>query len=139
MVGPVPSAFVRRLAALAVLAVPALVLGSSCRGGSAEGTRVLGRTVEQPSVAGVVRRNGAPVAGARVSLDGVGQTTVTDASGSYRLEAVEPGSYRLVVLHGGDDTPVCGGDGTCITAQSARHGAVDVVVGDEPVEADIDL
>lgn len=88
---------------------------------------------------GVVRRDGAVVVGARVSLGESGRATVSDASGSYRFEAVEPGSYRLVVRDDGDDSPVCEADGTCITAESARHAAVDVVVGDEPVVADVDL
>lgn len=111
----------------------------SCGDRPAAEPSVLGRTYERPSVTGTVRRDGVAVAGARVSLGEGGPSTATDASGAYRFEGVDAGAYRLVVVDGGDDAPLCTADGTCITTQSARHAAVDVVVGDEPVVADIDL
>ena len=100
---------------------------------------MLGRSFDRPTVSGVVYRAGVAVAGARVSLGEAGPSTVTDATGSYRFEGVEAGSYRLVVLDGGDSSPVCATDGACITARSARHAALDVVVDDQPVVADVDL
>jgi carboxypeptidase family protein len=144
---PVPSAFVRRIAEL-LLVLGGLVSATACGGNGAGGRpssasavepKVLGRTYERPSVDGIVRRDGVAVAGAQVSLEGVGRSTVTDASGSYRFEAVAAGTYRLVVSDAGDDTPVCASSGACVTAESARHAATTVVVVDQPMHVDVDL
>lgn len=136
MVGSVPSVFVFRLRAVALIAS---LLAISCGDGSSAEPSVLGRTFERTSIEGVVRRDGAPVTGAQVSLGEGGRSTATDASGAYRFEGVEPGLYRVVALDLGDSAVVCPNPDACITARSARHATVDIVVGAEPVVADIDL
>lgn len=100
---------------------------------------MLGHTFERASVSGVVRREGAPLAGARVLLGEDGRSTVTDAAGSFRFDQVEPGSYRLVALDTGDSSVVCSGDDACITARAARHATVEVHVATEPVVVDVVL
>ena len=129
----------RRSAALALVGV--LLVAGACAHGSSADTDVLGRTYDRSSVEGVVRRAGAVVAGAEVVLGVSGRATVTDASGLYRFDEVDAGTYRLTATDPGDDSPVCEVDGTCITRRSARHATVDVVVGEGagPVRADVDL
>ena len=63
---------------------------------------------EGVAVSGRVLRDGEPVAGALVAL-GTGQTdarqarqTSTRSDGSFAISAVEPGSYRLLVLAGNE-------------------------------------
>ena len=140
MVGSVPSAFVfRSHVRLRSVALIVSLLAISCGDGSPVEPSVLGRAYERASVGGVVRRDGAAVAGARVTLGEGGRSTVTDASGAYRFEGVEPGTYRVVALDGGDSAVVCPNADACITARSARHATVEVVVAGEPVVTDIDL
>lgn len=71
------------------------------------------------TVTGTVTANGSPVSGATVALDG--QTTTTDANGSFTFTDVDPGTYSVTVTAAGLQ---CDPRTTTVTA--GEPSAVDV-------------
>lgn len=128
---------VRRLVLVMVAIV--LVLPACGDGGHTVGTTPAaaagppaGATLE-----GVVRRDGAPVAGGRVVLSAPGapeRSAPTGPDGAYRLAGVTPGSYELVASS--DSGVSCSAAG-CISAVWAERSDL-VVAGDGLLRHDVD-
>ena len=117
-----------------------VVLGGACGGDSGPSeSRVLGEQLERGTVSGVVRRAGAPVVSGQVSLGD--RSVATDAAGAYVFDGVAPGTYQLLAVDPGDDTPVCDAHGACVSARSSAQAVVEVVVPDRGgvVPVDVDL
>lgn len=115
-----------RFLLVSALAVAAVVSGACGDNTGTAETRVLGEQLVKGTVTGVVLRSGAPVVGGKVTLGD--REVVTDAVGAYVLDGVAPGTYRLVAVDPGDDTPVCDAAGACVSGRSSAQAVVEVVV-----------